>query len=126
MYLSHISITIPPGGERAARDFYVKLLGLREIPADSVIRAGLCLDAGGLELHLTVDDRPIPTDKEAHLGLGCGDIEGLKARLLAAGAPVENPSTPARKFFTRDPFGNNLEIHIPGNFETSDPNSATR
>src|SRR5262249_15211217 len=119
MYLSHISIPIPAGGERAARDFYVKLLGLREIGEGEPLRATgrISLDAGGLELHLMFEQREGWNDP--HFGLGCGDLEALKSRLLAAGLSVESPVTPARKFFTRDPFGNRLEIHVPGNFETT-------
>jgi catechol 2,3-dioxygenase-like lactoylglutathione lyase family enzyme len=115
MYLSHICITIPKGSERAARDFYVNLLGLREVSesAGSRKEGGLWLEAGGIELHLIVEEPPAESPIEPHLGLGCGDLASVKSRLEAAGIMVQG-RTGERKFWAQDPFGNRLEIHTPG------------
>jgi catechol 2,3-dioxygenase-like lactoylglutathione lyase family enzyme len=115
MYLSHICITIPKGSEHAARDFYVNLLGLREVsesPGPGK-EGGLWLEAGGVELHLIVEEPPAESNIEPHLGLGCGDLARVKSRLLAAGVTVEGRAG-ERKLWARDPFGNRLEIHAPG------------
>ncbi len=55
MRLSHVNVTLPPGGEQAARAFYGGLLGLPEIPKPEAIRArgGVWFDAGGLHVHLS-------------------------------------------------------------------------
>jgi catechol 2,3-dioxygenase-like lactoylglutathione lyase family enzyme len=116
MYLSHVNITIPEGSEQVARDFYIGLLGLREV-AKRTARTleGLWLDAGGMELHLSAGPERDEPDSHWHFGLGCGDVDGLKARLQAAGLAVEDGlSAPRKCFIVHDPFGNRLEVHAPG------------
>jgi catechol 2,3-dioxygenase-like lactoylglutathione lyase family enzyme len=117
MYLSHVNITIPKGSEQVARDFYIGLLGLREVANPTALRSrgGLWLDAGGLELHLSVRNEREGQGSHWHFGLGCGDVEGLKARLQAAGLAIEDGlSAPRKRFIVHDPFGNQLEVHAPG------------
>jgi catechol 2,3-dioxygenase-like lactoylglutathione lyase family enzyme len=42
-------------------------------------------------------------------------VDGLKARLKAAGMEIDDgPPVPWKRFFIRDPFGNLIEIHAPG------------
>jgi len=117
MRLSHVTITLPKGGEEIARGFYRDLLGLSEIPKPASIRSrgGLWFDAGGLDVHLSVEEpRPGP-DANRHFGLECGDLPALRARLTAAGfATDEGRPVPWKRFFVRDPFGNRIEIHEPG------------
>ena len=117
MYLSHINITMPKGGEEAARKFYTEYLGLRELPKPELLglRGGVWFDAGGLHLHVSVEEERAGADKQRHFGLGCGDLEGLKARLESAGVLIEDgPPAQWKRFFTYDPFGNRIEIHQPG------------
>jgi catechol 2,3-dioxygenase-like lactoylglutathione lyase family enzyme len=116
MYLSHISLTMPKGGEQRARAFYTGCLGIREIPKPerSPILEEVWFEAGGVELHLSVEEPRNGADRERHFGLGCGDVEGLKARLKVAGVQIEDgPSVPCKHFFIHDPFGNRIEIHAP-------------
>jgi len=116
MYLSHINITMPRGSEAIARSFYSGHLGLRELRRpDGVVLNGLWFDAGGLTLHISVEEPRLETDRQQHFGLGCGNVEGLKARLKSAGMEIEDgPPIPWKRFFIRDPFGNRIEIHAPG------------
>jgi catechol 2,3-dioxygenase-like lactoylglutathione lyase family enzyme len=117
MYLSHINVTMPKGGEATARSFYSGHLGLREMPKpkSAHVRDGLWFDAGGVALHLSVGHNGTAPDTQRHLGLGCGDVDGLKARLRTAGVEIEDgPPVPWKRFFIRDPFGNRIEIHAPG------------
>jgi len=116
VYLSHIDITMPEGGEAAARQFYGGHLGLREITKPEWLRGrgGLWFDAGGLHLHVSVEKERFGPDRQRHFGLGCGDLENLKVRLRAAGVRIEDgPPAPWKRFFTYDPFGNRIEIHQP-------------
>ena len=116
MYLSHVNITMPRGQEAEARLFYGRYLGLRELPKPEAFRArgGVWFEAGGLHLHLSEGEAPPRPDRQDHFGLGCGDVEGLKARLRAAGVVIEDgPPSPCKRFFIRDPFGNRIEIHQP-------------
>jgi catechol 2,3-dioxygenase-like lactoylglutathione lyase family enzyme len=116
MYLSHIDVTMPCGGEELARSFYGGYLGLRELirPESSHGHGEIWFDAGGLQLHLSLENERAGADSQRHFGLGCGDLEGLKSRLKVAGWIVEDgPPTPWKRFFTYDPFGNRIEIHQP-------------
>ena len=116
VYLSHINITMNQGGEAAARLFYAGHLGLRELPEPECLRdcGGVWFDAGGLPLHLSVEEERSGADRQRHFGLGCGDLEELKARLEAAGVRIEEDSpVPWKRFFIYDPFGNRIEIHQP-------------
>src|SRR5215813_9322316 len=107
VYLSHIHITMPKGGEAAARLFYTGCLGMRELPRPECLhaRGGVWFDAGGLHLHLSVEEDRSEADRQHHFGLGCGDLEKLKARLKAAGVRTEDcQPEPWKRFFIYDPF----------------------
>jgi catechol 2,3-dioxygenase-like lactoylglutathione lyase family enzyme len=117
MYISHISVTMPKDGEAIARLFYSGQLGLRELPKPKFVqvRGGVWFDVGGLALHLSIEENRVASDTRRHFGLGCGDVDGLKAKLKAAGAEIEDgPRVPWKRFFVYDPFGNRIEIHAPG------------
>jgi catechol 2,3-dioxygenase-like lactoylglutathione lyase family enzyme len=117
MRLSHINITMPSGSEVIARRFYGELLGLTEIPKPEPLRArgGVWFDAGGLDLHVSIDNERQQADALRHFGLACDDLDGMRSRLTAAGVVVEDGRpAPWKRFFARDPFGNRIEIHEPG------------
>src|SRR3954447_16443333 len=117
MRLSHVNITMPKGGEDVARSFYGGLLGLPEIPKPEPlrVRGGVWFDAGGLDLHVSVEEQRGGADGFRHFGLECPDVDGVRARLRAAGYPTEDGRpAPWRRFFAHDPFGNRIELHEPG------------
>jgi catechol 2,3-dioxygenase-like lactoylglutathione lyase family enzyme len=117
MHLSHINISMPKGSEEIARSFYGGHLGLREIPKPQplLVRGGVWFDAGGLDIHLSVDDQPFEPDKQRHFGIECADVDGVRARLMAAGVKtVDGRPAPWKRFFVHDPFGNRIEIHEAG------------
>jgi catechol 2,3-dioxygenase-like lactoylglutathione lyase family enzyme len=119
MRLSHINITMPKGGEETARVFYSGLLGLKEVPKPESIRnrGGVWFDAGGLDIHVSVEENRTGPDSYRHFGLECADVDALRARLHAVGIATEDGRpAPWRRFFVRDPFGNRIEIHAPGGF----------
>jgi muramoyltetrapeptide carboxypeptidase len=117
MHLSHINITMPKGNEDIARSFYAGLLGLREIPKPEAlrVRGGVWFDAGGLDVHVSVEEQRTGADAQRHFGLECLDVHGLRASLKAAGVEVDDGRpAPWKRFFVRDPFGNRIEIHEAG------------
>jgi catechol 2,3-dioxygenase-like lactoylglutathione lyase family enzyme len=117
MHLSHINITMPPGSEDLARAFYVGHLGLREIPKPEMLRVhgGVWFDAGGLDIHVSVEEQRFGEDSKRHFGLECADVDPLKATLNAAGLKTEDGRpAPWKRFFVHDPFGNRIEIHEIG------------
>jgi catechol 2,3-dioxygenase-like lactoylglutathione lyase family enzyme len=117
--LSHVNITMPKGSEDIARSFYGGLLGLKEIPKLESIRrrGGVWFDADGLDIHVSVEENRTGPDAYRHFGLECNDVNGLRAKLQAAGVATEDGRpAPWKRFFVRDPFGNRIEIHEPGGF----------
>ena len=54
-------------------------------------------------------------DTQRHSAIRCGNVDGMKSRLKAAGMEIEDgPLAPRKRFFVRDPFGIRIEIHAPG------------
>lgn len=115
--LSHVAVTMPPGGEDAARGFYGGLLGLPEVPKPEALRhrGGCWFDAGGLDIHLQAERAHAGSDARRHFGLEVQDVAAVRARLDAAGVVTEDgPPAPWPRFFVRDPFGNRIEVHAAG------------
>jgi catechol 2,3-dioxygenase-like lactoylglutathione lyase family enzyme len=113
MRIDHVQLAIPPGSEPDCRAFYCGVLGWTEMPKPPVLaaRGGLWLDAGEAEVHLGVeaDFRPA---RKAHPGFAVDHLDGLAARLKAAGHEVEfDDALPGvRRFYSYDPVGNRLEF----------------
>jgi catechol 2,3-dioxygenase-like lactoylglutathione lyase family enzyme len=109
--LDHVQIAAPPGCEDDARRFYGKLLGLAEVPKPERLQArgGVWFAVGASQqLHVGADEDFTPARK-AHpaLAVGPGELEPLAARLVEAGVDL---TWDERRFHTRDPWGNRLEI----------------
>ena len=108
---------MPKGCEDAARAFYTGILGLPEIPKPEPlrVRGGVWFNAGGSDIHLSVEDSRPGADARGHFGLACADVEALRVELKAAGVETEDGRpAPWKRFFVRDPFGNRIEIHEQG------------
>jgi len=114
--LDHVQVAAPVGCEQEARRFYGELLGLDEVakPASLAAAGGVWFACGAQGLHVGVAEDFAPAAK-AHPGLRVADtaaLDELTERLRAAGAPVEpdNRLPGHRRFYTRDPWGNRLEL----------------
>jgi catechol 2,3-dioxygenase-like lactoylglutathione lyase family enzyme len=117
MRLSHVNVTMPPGNENVARAFYGKLFRLREIPKPESLRArgGVWFEAGGLDIHISVEENRGGADIRRHFGLACVDVDALRKQLEKAGVKTEDGRpAPWKRFFVNDPFGNRIEIHEAG------------
>jgi catechol 2,3-dioxygenase-like lactoylglutathione lyase family enzyme len=108
---------MPKGAEDMARRFYGELLKLPEIPKPESIRnrGGVWFDAGGLDVHVSVEESRTGPDAYRHFGLECADVDALRKQLELAGVAIEDGRpAPWKRFFVRDPFGNRIEIHEAG------------
>jgi catechol 2,3-dioxygenase-like lactoylglutathione lyase family enzyme len=113
--LHHVQVAIPPGGEDAARRFYGELLGMPELPKPETLagRGGVWFARGAQQLHCGVEDPVAPSRR--HSALRTDDLDGTRARLEAAGFPVQGDGElpGCRRFYTEDPFGNRVECVQP-------------
>ena len=112
--IHHVHITIPPGSEDAAREFYCGFLGLPEIdkPASLQGRGGLWLRAGDRELHIGAEAGVDRLKTRAHVALHVTDALQWRRKIESRGWPiVEQPLIEGyERFHFRDPFGNNIEL----------------
>lgn len=115
--LHHAQITIPRGSEDAARDFYVGMLGLTEIPKPDSLRqrGGLWLAVGDLQLHIGVEDGIDRSATKAHLAWQVDDLNGWRERLNRHGIVITEsvPIPGFERYEFRDPFGNRIELIQP-------------
>lgn len=111
--LHHMQLAMPRGEERAARDFFVGVLGMLEVDKPPVLaaRGGAWFRAGEVELHLGVEEGFRPARK-GHPGILVTDLDDVVHRLIEAGQDVswDAEFTGFRRVYAQDPFGNRLEF----------------
>ena len=107
--LAHVNLRVDRLDE-AAR-FYSDVLRLPRVTRGEAEGKGAWFAVGGAEIHLSEDPAPQPLSKR-HVALVVDDLSAARAAILAAGAAVEKEE-PGRRFWTRDPSGNRLEIVGP-------------
>jgi catechol 2,3-dioxygenase-like lactoylglutathione lyase family enzyme len=114
--LHHVQLAMPRGEEAAARRFFAGVLGMAEVDKPPVLaaRGGAWFRAGGLEVHLGVEDDFRPARK-AHPGILVGDLDAVVLRLRKAGQEVtwDGDFPGFRRVYAHDPFGNRLEFLEP-------------
>jgi glyoxylase I family protein len=101
-----------------SRRFYEGVLGLQPSSARPPMSFdGVWYDIGAAQIHLIrlpnpdpVSERPAHGGRDRHTALGVRDLEGLQARLDAAGLPYTLSQSGRRALFVRDPDGNALEL----------------
>jgi catechol 2,3-dioxygenase-like lactoylglutathione lyase family enzyme len=99
-----------------AKEFYGRLLGLQEIArAEGTTRPGVWYRLGDLELHIAYEAAPRNADSTRHIAFELADLDAARIALERAGAPIEaaRPLPGLRRFFTRDPSGNRIELQEP-------------
>ena len=111
--LHHMQLAMPGGGEDAARQFFVGVLGMIEVqkPPSLAAQGGAWFRGGGLELHLSVEDDFRPARK-GHPGILVDDLDDVVHRLRDADHHVAwDADFPGfRRIYAHDPFGNRLEF----------------
>ena len=127
--LHHVQLAMPRGAEAAARRFFADVLGMAEVDKPPVLaaRGGAWFRAGGLEIHLGVEDDFRPARK-AHPGILVGDLDAVVLRLREAGQEVtwDGEFPGFRRVYAHDPFGNRLEFLEATAGQVPDPAAARR
>ncbi|MGH3362162.1 MAG: VOC family protein [Nocardioides sp.] len=127
MRLHHVQVACPPGGEDAARRFYVDGLGMTEVEKPEELRARggawfRAYDAAGAvtaELHVGVED-PFAPARKAHPALvldTVAQLDELANGLARLGFEVDHGQRhrfPGHvRFHTFDGAGNRVELLAP-------------
>ena len=120
--LQHVSTPIPNGRQAAVRQFYSRVLGLREVPVPSTLEGqGLVWFSAGRQLELHFFPGEPEHGSGRHFCLDAEDLEEARQALRDAGRdPYDSTPIPNRpRFFCRDPFGNLIEFtSIQGDYLT--------
>jgi catechol 2,3-dioxygenase-like lactoylglutathione lyase family enzyme len=115
--IHHVQITVPEGQERAAREFYCGVMGLREVekPQSLKGRGGLWLAVGDLQVHVGVEGGVERARTKAHVAYQVTDLAKWRDRLERAKVAILDsaPIPGYRRFVFRDPFGNRVELIQP-------------
>jgi catechol 2,3-dioxygenase-like lactoylglutathione lyase family enzyme len=115
--IHHVQITVPPADEAAAREFYLGVLGLPEIPKPDSLkgRGGFWMQFGPTQIHVGVEDGFDRRTTKAHVAYQVSDVKHWRGKLEAVGCKVlESIPIPGyERFETRDPFGNRVEFIQP-------------
>ena len=115
--LHHAQITIPVGAEEKARDFYCRVLGLKEVekPRGLQGRGGFWVQAGDRQVHVGTEDGFDRLTTKAHLAYQVTDVAHWRRVMEANGVrPLESvPIEGFERFEARDPFGNRIEFIQP-------------
>lgn len=109
--LDHVNVTTPEDLEAEVVAWYGDCLGLTPCnKPDGTSTSGAWFKVGEQELHVTRDEHNPP--KTAHFCLITDDLDGVIERLRAAECHIEQAAAipGRRRFFTRDPAGNRVEI----------------
>jgi catechol 2,3-dioxygenase-like lactoylglutathione lyase family enzyme len=111
--LDHVQVSMPVGGEPAARAFYGGLLGLTEVekPRALAPRGGCWFVGEGVAIHLGTGSGFRPARK-AHVALVVRAMPAFRRRLEEAGVATRDDDTDlgVARCYAEDPFGNRLEL----------------
>lgn len=109
-HIDHCSVIVTDVAR--SRDFYGRVLGLREIAAPKEFDfVAIWYDLGGTYLHLLVKPQP-DTPSPRHFCLHTPDIAEARNHFRSLGVPIEETVkiAAADRFFVRDPDGNRIEL----------------
>ena len=111
--LNHVQVCIPLGAEAQAREFYGRLLGLREIEKPEALRAngGLWYEVADVQLHVGVEETA-PAPSKRHPAFEVDDVPGVRRYLEEHSVRTkdEEDVPGMRRFSFFDPFGNRIEL----------------
>ena len=113
LFIDHVQLAMPRGGEEQADAFYAGVLGLRRVPKPPAlaVRGGCWFESDTVRVHLGVEDNFRPAAK-AHPAFVVDDLDGLVDAVQAARLVVrwDDEIPGVRRCHVQDPFGNRLEL----------------
>jgi catechol 2,3-dioxygenase-like lactoylglutathione lyase family enzyme len=115
--LHHAQITVPSDKVDEARDFYLGVLGLTEIPKPKTLlsRGGFWVQLGDVEIHVGTQDDVDRLASKGHVAYQVSHLEQWRNTLnqqnitILESIPIEGYD----RFEFRDPFGNRVEMIQP-------------
>lgn len=111
--IDHIQLAAPKGCEEEARTFFKGILGLREIEKPPLLKkkGGVWFELGSNQIHIGVEE-PFSPAKKAHPAFEVENLEALKMHLTEqrVSFKVDTELPGASRIYTKDPFGNRIEI----------------
>ncbi len=112
--VQHAQITIPNGAEDEAREFYCRLLGLKEIPKPEILRmrGGFWLEVGAFQVHIGTEEIAERLNSKAHLAYEVENLGAWREKLTENNIEIRDgiPIPFYERFEFRDPFGNRIEF----------------
>ncbi len=113
--LSHVNVTVPADVETAAKYFYEMVLGLKQLPKPAGTRqnVGAWYELGGVQLHLSVEEKVTNAASDRHVCYVVADIVAAERHIRDSGIsimPDPRPIAGVKRFYVRDPGGNLIEI----------------
>ena len=109
-HIDHCSIIVTDVAR--SRDFYGRVLGLKEIAAPKEFDfVAIWYDLGGTYIHLLQKPQP-DTISPRHFCLLTPDAVAARRHFMSLGIPIEETVkiAAADRFFVRDPDGNRIEV----------------
>lgn len=114
----HVQISIPGGAEDKARNFYCKVLGLKEIPRPEELkrREGFWAQIGDFQIHFLSEDGVERAATKSHIAYEVNNVKQWRAVLERNGVVVMPGASFAglERIEFRDPFQNRVEWRKPG------------
>jgi catechol 2,3-dioxygenase-like lactoylglutathione lyase family enzyme len=110
--LNHVQLCVPFGEEERAREFYTRVLGLKEIEKPEVLRpnGGFWLEVADIQLHISVEESQ--GQSKRHPAFEVEGLDQIREHLQVNGVKMKDePSIPGiNRFSFFDPFGNRIEL----------------
>jgi catechol 2,3-dioxygenase-like lactoylglutathione lyase family enzyme len=111
--IHHVNVTVPRSVEAEAKHFYRAVMGMTEVPKPDPSRGGAWYQLGAVQLHLSLEQGAGEHLSKRHVCYTVHDLSEAEERFREAGVeilPDDRPIPGWRRFYVRDPGGNQLEI----------------
>ncbi len=110
--IDHVQVCIPPGKEEEARQFYGKVLGLKEVEKPDALKpnGGMWFEIANVQLHIGVET--VENTSKRHPAFEIDELDRVKAYLLENDVRIkEDQAIPGvKRYSIFDPFNNRIEL----------------